>query len=893
MIGGPRFPLARARAAAAPLVTLAIVAALSALLVVGVAGLVASVETREVRGALADVTGDRAQVVVTIDTTSSAEEAAVAAESVLAGMGAGGALTVAVEDGAVVLAPDLDAITAAQALTLADGLAGLRDGVEERTGERPQESGGLRDTLAGVRDGIEARRGATSVALGLLGLLTAVVVGAVALEPVRAREAETRLLRARGARRRDLVRLAALEALAVTLAGAAVGGAVGALTVGLWASAPPGVLVGGIAVLGISLVAGVVVAVATARGADRGSARARAVADIGAIILLAVVTGLAVWQFLQSGTPIVERGDGTAALDPLVALAPALALGLAAIVAVALATPIARAIAAAFSRSRGVAPVTPLRLASRRPGRHALSITVVAFAIGAITVAGAYQSSLTALGDAPEALRVGADVKVGTIPDDVAAADVAASGSPDASMLARPLSAEGSDERIPILAVQAARLGEVMLDADGAIDPAALGEALALSAPDSALAGDEVELTLTAVPAPPMEHNGEIVELGPPALQVRVTLVAASGAVETLELTNVDVGVGEDDNGGTFPDVRVRPSETISLELPEGEGWSLAALAVAYHPMSSFPGEGEITDVSSGGASVDLSGFRPAAGTPGTVEATESGLVFAPEPVAGEPFTRAVSPVVPAAVPAVMTADLAASLSLEVGDTIALELLKPDIEAEFEIVDIVPVLPGTTSGEGMLVDLGTLSMASPFDIVPTQVWLSTDDPGGVAAAVAAEFPQTVTMVADPRSAENAAGTASAFVLAAIGAVVLALVVLVLRRTRSRADARELALFAVMGLGRRRASRLRAQEDLFAVAMGVVGGIAAGAITAWLVVAPLVRAAYGSVPEAYPITLSVQPVVLAAAIAVTVAVFCLIVASVRTPAQLAPLLREDE
>ena len=70
--------------------------------------------------------------------------------------------------------------------------------------------------------------------------------------------------------------------------------------------------------------------------------------------------------------------------------------------------------------------------------------------------------------------------------------------------------------------------------------------------------------------------------------------------------------------------------------------------------------------------------------------------------------------------PAVVTADLAASMSLEVGDTIALELIKPDIEAEFEVTDLVPVLPGTTSGEGMLVDLGTLSMASPFPIAPTQ-----------------------------------------------------------------------------------------------------------------------------------------------------------------------------
>lgn len=892
MIGGIRFALARARADVVPLVTLAVVSGLAALLVVGVAGLVASVETREARGALAAATGDRARLVLSFDETSPTDAAAAAA-SALSDMGAGSALLTAEEGGSLVFTPDLEEITAAQVLALDDGLGGLRNTVEENTGERPEESGGLRDTLADVREGIEVRRGPTSVALGLLALLTAVVVGAVALEPVRARESESRLLRARGARRRDLVLLGAVEAFAVSVPGAAVGGAVGAVlgAAGVGGVPTPAVLI--LAIAGVSLVAVLVVAVATGRAADSRSARARAVAGAGAIILLAVITGLAVWQFVQAGTPIVERGDGDVTLDPLVALAPALALCLAAIVAVAVATPLARAVAAMLSSTRGVSPVTPLRFASRRPGRHALSITVVAFAIGSIVVASAYQSSLTALGDAPEALRVGADVKVGTIPQDVSAADVAASASPDASMLARPMSADGADARIPILAVEAAKLGDVMLDADGAIDPAAMGAALALPGTGSVLTGDDLTLTVHAEAAPALEIDGETFEQGPPALQVRATVVAASGAVASLWFTNADIEIVEDDNGNTFPDVRVRPDDTVRLALPAGDEWSLAALAVAYHPASVFPGEARIDGISSGGVPVDVAGFRPAAGTPGSVEVTGSTLRFAPEAAAGEPFTRAVAPAVAATVAAVVTAGLAASLSLDVGDTIALEMRDPDIEPEFEVVDIVPVLPGTTSGEGILVDLGALSMASPFEIVPTQAWLSTDDPGAAAAAVAEEFAQTVTIVADPRSAENAAGTAASFALAAAGAVVLALVVLLLRRTRSRADSRELALVAVMGLGRRRASRLRAQEDLFAVGMGVLGGLAAGAVTAWLVVAPLVRAAYGSVPDAYPIALSVQPVVLAVALALTTAAFCLIVASVRTPARLAPLLREDE
>lgn len=893
MIGGIPFALARARAAAAPLVTLALVAALAALLIVGVAGLVASAETREARAALAAATGDRAQAVLTLDEEVSPDAAAAAAAQELTALGTGEALVVSVEDGDVVLRPDLGRISAVDALTLADALPGVRDGVEEATGERPQLSGRLQDTLGEVRAGLDVRRGPTAVALGLLALLTAVVVGAVALEPVRARETETRLLRARGARPRDVIWLSLLEAFVVALVGAAAGAALGALAVAAFTTAVVSLAVGLAAVAGVAVAAALVAATGTARGTDRAASRARAVADIGAIVLLAVITGLAVWQFVQAGTPMVARGDGGAILDPLVALAPALALALAALVAVAVATPLARAIAAALRPSRGVSPVTPLRLASRRPGRHALSITVVAFAIGSITVAAAYASSLVALGDAPEALRVGADVKVGTIPDDVEAADVAAAASPEAAMLARPLSAQGADGRIPILAVESARLGEVMRDAEGTIDPAGMAAALVVPAPQRGLAGDTLAMTLLAPAAPPMEHNGEVFEPGVPAFQVRVTVAGASGALETFFFSNADFVEVEDDNGNPYTEPDVRAEETVVFDLPPGDQWALAGIAVAYHPLSYAPGTAEITAVTSGGERVDLSGFRPAAGAAGDVEVSEDALLFAPEAAAGQPATRVVSAAVPATVPAVITAQLAASMSLTVGDTIALELIKPEFEADFEIVEVVPVLPGTASGEGMLVDIGALSLASPFEIAPSQAWLSTGDPGAAAAAVTAAFPQTAVTVADPRSAQNAAGTAWAFILAAGGAVVLAIAVLVLRRTRSRADSRELALLAVMGLGRRRASRLRAQEDLFAVAMGVLGGIAAGAFTAWLVVAPLVRAAYGDVPEAYPVPLRVEPLTLTAAVVVAVALFCLIVSSVRAPSRLAGLLREDE
>jgi hypothetical protein len=87
--------------------------------------------------------------------------------------------------------------------------------------------------------------------------------------------------------------------------------------------------------------------------------------------------------------------------------------------------------------------------------------------------------------------------------------------------------------------------------------------------------------------------------------------------------------------------------------------------------------------------------------------------------------------------------------------------------------------------------------------------------------------------------------------------------------------------------------VRAREDVFAVLIGVLGGVVAGAATAWLVVPPLVRSAYGTVPDTFPVPLHVDGLILGAAILMIAAACCLVVATVRAPARLAQFVREDE
>lgn len=897
MIGGRRFAWARARAALPALLTVAAVAAVSAFLLVGAATVLRAVEAADVRSALSDTAGDAGSAIVAVG-DGDAQAVQTAVRDALAARGATPASTSVQLDGRggrIVIMPDPARFSGDDVATLAAALRALPADVRESSDARIQLIGGLESTLARIDEGLQNRRGPSAVAIALLGLLTLVVVGAAALEPVRARAGETLLLRARGARKRSLGALAATETAAVTAIGA-VGGALLALGAGALAGLPsPGLLLAALTAVAVAVAATATALVVAVRTADTRSTRAEVAAFAGAAVVLAVITALAAWQFSQSGTPVVSRGDGTPAIDPLVAVAPALLLALAALVAVLVATPLARVIARILAGQPGVSPVTPLRLASRRPGRHALPIALVAFAVGATSIAGGYTGTVGALGDAPEALRVGADLRVTTIPDTTAAGDViaAAGDAVTAAMPVRAFSARAAEGRIPVIAGQADLVGEVMLDAGGTIDPAQVGEAIRPQGSGIALAGDALSFTLSTPVPLPEELDGETWQPDPTNAVIGFTFASANGEVRFEAQENGRAEEVTLDDGRVITQWVAEPDYDGVVELGEGE-WSLLAVDVW---LAGFGWIDELTlkDVTSGGEAVDVSTLVPAPGAPGRVTPVDGGLAFLPEVTSGgdTPATRALAPDVSTDVPVVMTAALAASLGLDVGDTIALEFDKPDLEADVTLTRIIPVLPGSVAGEGLLADIGALALLSPQPVVANQVWFATDDAETAAAAISAAFPGPAVLVADPRAGTAAAGTAWGFVLAAAGAIALTFVVLVLRRTRTRADARELALLAVFGLGRARAARLRAGEDLFALAMGVVGGVAAGVVTAWLIVPSLVRAAYATVPDAYPVPLVWPWLPLAAALALVVAAFAAVVASVRAPRALAGLLREDE
>jgi len=883
--GGIRFAWARARAAVPPLVALAVTAAVAAALVVGLVAALRAVEAQDVRAVLAATTGDRGVARVSGDDVAALETAV---RSVLAGHGVD-AVVVTTEDGRVVITPDATRFTGGEVTALTAALDAIPDAVEGRV----QVTGGLSITLDDIEEGLQTRRGPAVVAIGFVGLLAVVVVGAVALEPVRVRAGESQLLRARGARRRTLSVGAAVEALSVAILGAAVGAAVVVLLAPVLTLPSPGILFAGVIALAVALTATLVAAIVTARGVDAPRTRAQVAVFAGAAVILAVLTGLAAWRFAEAGTPVGRGGT----IDPLVAIGPALVLGLSAVVAVMAASPVTRIAAASTSGARGVLPVTALRLASRRPGRHALPITVVAFTVGIAVIASAYVGTVRTLGDAPEALRVGADVRVTTIPDTIDAHDVAdtavAAGAQTAA-LARGFSAQAAT-RIPVVAIESTEIGAVLLDAGGTLDPAELASALALpQGVGIPISGDAVDVTVTAPVPPPRELGGESFPQSATLASIRLTFVSDAGAVWETTFLNGTLTEAPAGDVAAFSSVDVDAEHHEHIALPTGSTWTL--LAVSASPTGFTYSDGVLgVTATSGGAALDLASMVAAPGTAGAVTVDDGILTLAPTYSARGTalLTRAMAPDAPTSAPVVMTAELAASLSLDVGDTLDLAFDGPDFDASVTLAQTVPVLPGTPTGQGMLAGFDTLAFLSTVPVIANQVWVQADDPDAVAAAVSDAYSGPTVLVADPRQGSAAAATSWLFLLAAVGGAVLALVVLWLRRSRTPADARELALLAVLGLGRRRAGRVRVAEDLTALAMGIVGGLVAGVVTAWLIVPPLVRAAYGTVPDGYPVPLVWNLPLLAVTVGVFAALCGLVMASVRVPRALAAPLRGDE
>lgn len=894
MASQARFAWARARSGTRPLLALAIIAAIASLLLTGLLGAVRAFESAGVMDAVERASDDRGELVVTFE-VGRTEVQRRAIDAALDAIGVGDALSVEeVGGGRFVLRPDPARFSGDELIALRAGNAFIVREIGNAGGGTARVSGGLITTVSPLVEGITLRRGPTSMAIGIVALLAVVVVAAAAVEPVRRRHEERALLRARGMSKARLARLALAESIPVLLLSATAGAAAATGVTWLWSGTIMPVWAPATVAALLTIAGAVTVAAATLRDVDRRSTRADVLAGVTALVLLAVLTGLSAWQFWRTGSPVISLGSGRMAIDPLIALAPALALALFALLAVVLARPVAALLALPAAVSRKLQPVLSLRLASRRTSRHALTTGTVSFAAATICLALVYLGTLQALGSLPEVLRVGSDVRVISVQGDADRQAIRNLPGVEASMRARVLGVRNPGTNFPMLAVESSQLGQVMLDADGAIDPEELSRAIAIPPFGIEIPATARVLTVDMQVAPGEKVIWEDQEyiMDPLAADVGVTIADAAGQISRHEVRNHDRTIYETTENTEWGQSSIREQDTQQILLPGTGPWRVLSI-VAQQPEHSWVGNGWLRlRLSAEGAAIDLSGMLGGSNVEITGEQLTLYLGLAANPGASNPPTPAFTGDAPRHYPAVITEDLAATLNAGVGSTFSLALASIPVTVDVRIVQIVPLIPGIARGNGLLVDLFAVNIGSQEPPVDNELWLRSDDPAALVDAVAGTVQSVQIDAVGPGTAASAFQTVLSFLLAAAGAVALAIVVLLLRRSRGEAE-RELGVLAVLGLGRRGGARVRAAEDVFAILVGILGGVAAGLAASWLIVPSLARAAYARTTADIVVPVTVPWPLLAVVVLAAGALFVAIAASVRAPRSLARALREAE
>ncbi|MDT0157428.1 hypothetical protein Q9R19_07315 [Microbacterium sp. ARD32] len=308
-------------------------------------------------------------------------------------------------------------------------------------------SGGLGDILRRVSVAISSVRGLLAVPLLILALLGALVLGVVQHTLTDARTQELALLRARGASARRLALLASGESAAVAAVGAIIALIVLVLAGGMTPTAP---LTAAAAVVFVAA-ASALFTLRRAGGADSIRAEAqRSDAGLRTLPTLLLPAGIAVvlaalscWQLFAAGGVSSDEGRP----DPLASVAPALLLVAACSLVPILAAPLAAIGERLLRRTRGIAPILPLRQIARRMGGVAVAILCLALASASAAVAITAPAEARAAERHSRSALLGSDVRL--ISDtglDVRAEDVEAwDGVTGAAEVLRTTLTIGSD----------------------------------------------------------------------------------------------------------------------------------------------------------------------------------------------------------------------------------------------------------------------------------------------------------------------------------------------------------------------------------------------------------------------------------------------------------------
>ena len=773
----------------------------------------------------------------------------------------------------------------------------------------------LPTVLADTGDNLAVARSLLGISALELLVLTVAALLAVARLLATQREGETALLTARGATRWQLTRLTAAEVIPLALVTALTGALAGVWLARLLGSTlySPGTVGGSVPNGGISLGApgtwldalaaalGIaVVSIGTllypllrpgraAAAGRRGrqsvlSGATRAGADL-ALVALAV---LACWQ-LRRYSAVSTSAGGPSAIDPVLVLAPALALAAGTVLTLRLLPAAARAVDRVSAAGRWLTPALAGWQFSRQPLRQGGAALLLVLAVATGTLALAQHQSWTRSATDQAAYAAGADAQVDLAVPLPAGATNSIAGAPGV----RAAMAVSVNRAVPapVVAIDAAQAPKVaLLRADqSTLPPAALFRSITPAPPPAGLLisgrprSVQFTVTLSRAPLDSVTAQFTVTDATGATFQLSSGLFSADGRphVLTASLGGADAAyplrLSQVILFYTLPAKRLKAPVTLTIAGATPSTWTATASSpelVSELSTDNMYGPSAGPKVTGwqrapGGAALTFAPgygqWSPAPGSPAVIT----------EPVAGQVSLAAVSPG-PAAVPAIATQAFDSANNTGLGSIVQTTISGITVPAK--IVAVASAFP-TITGAGLVMDLSALeAFLVSHDAAPvavTQWWLTTAD-GQVPASLTQALPPGATItssaalaaatLADPLSAAPQQALLPMTVAAALLAI-SGLWVTIAANVRQRRA--ENALLAALGVDQRSAAAQLLLEKLLLSVPAAVLGLLLGTVIAWLLVPTVTLSPTAQIPVPQPITLYDLPKTVPLAVAVAV------------------------
>jgi hypothetical protein len=608
----------------------------------------------------------------------------------------------------------------------------------------------------------------------------------------------------------------------------------------------------------------------------------------GADLALVALAVLACWQ-LRRYSAVSTSAGGRAAVDPVLVLAPALALAAGTVLTLRLLPAAARAVDRVSAAGRGLTSALAGWQFSRRPLRQGGAALLLVMAVGTGTLALAQHQSWTRSAADQSAYVTGGDAQVNLADPQPAGATTTITGA--AGVRAAMAVSVNQVAPAPVVAIDAVQAPKVaLLRADqSSLPPAALLRSITPSSPPGGLLisgrprSVQFTVTLSRAPLDSVTAQFTVTDATGAAFQLSSGLFSADGrphvltaslggahAAYPLRLSQVTLFY-------TLPAKHLKAPVTLTVAGATPSTWTALASSpemvseLSTDNMYGPSAEPKVTgwQRAPGGATLTFTPgygqWSPAPGSPAVVT----------EPVAGQISLSAVS-TVPAAVPAIATRAFDSANNTAVGSIVQTTISGITVPAK--IVAVASAFP-TITGAGLVVDLSALeAFLVSHDAAPaavTQWWLATAG-GQVPASLTRALPPGATMtssaalaaatVADPLSAAPQqallAMTAAAALLAVFGFWVS-----IAANVRQRRA--ENAVLAALGVSQRSAAAQLFMEKLLLSVPAAALGLLLGTVVARLLVPAVTLSPTAQTPVPSPITMFDLPqtIPLAAAVAV--------------------------